>query len=469
MSVDKRISKSRANIHYQLAPDTKLTTTAVKALYVFTYFIQNFAKKYDSTAAFNSAYGTGNIEISIPKYMLFKYTVGATAGDKVGSRNYKILTEVFEELKDLSITWDNKEEEGKEHRGFHRLFPGIEEFQGDVIFTVPSRVRQFFVNDSPVAVIDWVRINENISSRYGIFLNEVVEEKMYGSTENSASLNFSDDELRNALKIQYTLDSSTQTKIYSNPTRSSLKAKVLKPAIDQYNKAELNFELSNLEFSKTDNVWYLDVHRRETQVISRIAADYPDEFLRIYDFLTRIKLSKVAKEKLVSRLTVEKEVRYILYLIDIMEENTEQIKKSISGYFMGCYEANRADFEMRWKEIQSKQLRDIEKQKLDAIANIQLQNETFRKQYKENQYKKYIDDVLIGKIKSSEYLEQYKAFLKKSLMISSFKQEFEDLTSNQSINPESMPFRGFVTEQVKIDEKECAKFISNQTKRIKLL
>ena len=467
MSNDKSIQKSRSNIHYELSPGTKMTATAAKTLYVFTYFIQSMAKKFPSIAAFNADFGTGSTEVTIPKYQLFKYTVGASTDQKTGSRNYKILRDVIDELKELSISWDNKAEEGKENRGFIRVFPSIVELNGDITFTVPSKVRQFFVDDNYVASIDWMKVNESISSRYAIFLNEIIEERMFGLSETAASLNFTDDEIRTALKVTYTVDDSGR-KTYINPTLGSLKAKVLTPAITQYNDARLTFEVLNCEYRASEGYWFIDITRRIPQLITRANTLFPDEMIRINTFFSSIRLSTSAKEKYTLTLTNEKEIRYILYLIDIFEENKKRVTTSLAGYFNGCYQSNRDHFELSWEDIQNKQRLEKEKNKQLAKEAIAKQNSQFREDFIKMQHEKFRISVLDDKVQDFSYLDAYKTFLTKSLMIPSFKQELEVLSRNGNVNADSMPFRSFVTEYVKIDESECRLYVSRQTKTLKV-
>lgn len=465
VSEDNRITKSRASIHYELQPGTKLTATAAKTLYVFSYFLQVMSKKFDSAAAFNADFGTGNTEVSIPKSQLFKYTIG---GSKTVCRNYQILTAVIDELKELSICWNNGKDEGQEDRGFIRVFPGIRELNGNVIFTVPARVRQLFVDDKAVAKIDWIKVNDSFSSRYPLHLNEIIEERMFESKELAASLAFTNEEIRNALKLQYTIDSSTGQKVYSNPTPASFKGKVLKGAVEQYNAAELNFTISLYEYRKSEKCWFIDIHRTKPKSLSTIGSQFPEEIIRIQTFFINIKLAKHAVDKYISLLVSEKEIRYFLYLIDVMEQSKERISTNAAGYFNGCFQKNREIFEQSWLEIQQKQRAEKDAKKLAAQKDIQEQNNKFRLQYIKLQQDNFIAAVSTGKVAAVQYLDAYLNFLRRSLLIPAFKAEYELLNSKEVVNVDSMPFRSFVTEYVQVDEAECKKYVSNQQKTLKI-
>lgn len=467
MSDSKQISKSRANIHYTLEPGAKQTTTAVKTLYVFTYFIQSLAKDFGSAVAFNRSIGTGLLDVTISKSALFKYTVGASGDEKSGSRNYKILNDVIEELKELSLNFDNFEEEGKEDRGFIRVFPGIREKNGNVIFTVSSAAREFFVSDNSVAFIDWVKVNESFSGRYGIHLNEVIEERMFGSSESSASLAFTDEEIRNALKVQYSLTDDGE-KLYSNPTNGSLKAKVLTPAVEQYNRAGLTFEVLGVEFNKSEGFWFIDILRRKSQLITKLSTQFAEEFVRIQTFFSEIKLNKAAREKYENTLTSEMEIAYVLYLIDIVEENQSRITKSLSAFFVHCYHQNRESFDRDYAAIKAKQRQEKELKRQETIRLVNEQNQRFRDEFIKMAHDNFRDAVATGKISSTEYQEAYSTYLSKSLLIPAFKEEYQRLRESGLVFVDSMPFRSFASQHVVIDETECKRYVSNQTKALKV-
>lgn len=450
-----------------LGPGVKLTTTAVKTMNVFMYFIQSLAKNFANADSFNRSIGTGNLEVSISKSLLFNYTVGASTDEKSGSRNYKILRDVFNELKELEISFDNLQDEGREDRGFVRVFPGIRELNGSVIFTVSSTARETFVNDKVVASIDWVRVNEAISGRYGMHLNDIIEERMFASTETFASLAFTDEELRNALHVQYVLNDKGE-KVYSNPDNGSLKGKVLKSALQNYNKACLTFEVLNVEFSKEEQVWFVDVQRRKSRQASLISREFPDEIVRIQTFFSKIKLGKAAREKYEETLVSEKEVSYLLYLIDIVEENQNRVTKSMSAYFVGCYQQNREKFESDWGVIKTKQRHEKELKRQETIRIFNEQNQRFRDDYIKMTHDNFREAVATGMINSNEYQDAYSTYLSKSLLIPSFKEEYQRLHESGLVFVDSMPFRSFVSQHVQIDENECRKYISNQTKTLKV-
>lgn len=467
MSNSKHISKSKASIHYMLGPGVKLTTTAVKTMNVFMYFIQSLAKNLPTADAFNRSIGTGNLEVSIPKTLLFNYTVGASSDGKSRSRNYKILNDVIAELKQLEINFDNHQEEGREDRGFMRVFPGIREYNGSVIFTVSSAAREVFVNDNTVAKIDFVRVNEEFSARYGMHLNDLIEERMFTSTENYASLAFTDEEIRNGLHVQYSLNDEGE-KVYSNKDNGSLKAKVIQPAIEQYNEACLTFECLNVEFNKEEQMWFIDIQRRKSRLFSLISREFPDEIVRIQTFFSTIKLNKAARVKLEESLISEKEVSYMLYIIEIVEENQARVTKSLSAYFVGCYQQNREKFEADWEAIKAKQLLEKQKKRLETIKTLNEQNQRFREDFIKMTQDNFREAVAVGQISSSEYRDAYSSFLSKSLLIPAFKQEHQQLQESGLVCVDSMPFRSFASQHVQIDENECQRYISNQTKTLKV-
>lgn len=450
-----------------LGPGVKLTTTAVKTMNVFMYFIQSLAKNFPNADAFNRSIGTGNLEVSISKSLLFNYTVGASSDEKSGSRNYKILRDVFNELKELEINFDNHQEEGNEDRGFMRVFPGIRELNGSVIFTVSSAARETFVNDKIVASIDWVRVNEAFSARYGMHLNDIIEERMFASTETYASLAFTDEELRNALHVQYSLNDKGE-KVYSNPDNGSLKAKVLKSALQHYNDACLTFEVLNVEFNKEEQMWFVDIQRRKSRQVSLISREFPDEIVRIQTFFSKIKLGKTAREKYEESLISEKEVSYMLYLIEIVEENQSRVTKSLSAYFVGCYQQNREKFESDWDAIKTKQRHEKQIKRQETIKSFNEQNQRFREDFIRMTQDNFREAVATGQIRSSEYQEAYSNFLSKSLLIPAFKEEYQRLRDSGLVFVDSMPFRSFASQHVQIDELECRKYISNQTKTLKI-
>lgn len=452
------INKSHPSIHFTLDPKVSMTGAAAKGLNTLIFAMQRQARQLsDSVSDYHSKLGKGNTFIHM-QMSEFSKLIG------VSSRNYDALKRAILEMGGLKVTWSNNGIGENANYGFHNLFVRAEVKDSTIEFVIPPESRELFINDKNVAVIDFIKVAENLSSKYSIFLHDIIEENMSKIADHAVTnvLKFTNDELRNALKVPYDLIDGT--KKYSYPTPSKFIDKVLKPAISEYNAAEMKYRILSFDHEKGKN-WSLEIIPVSKSYIRQVEMERPDDLHGLIVSLKQFGLNEINRNEFINAVETEKDFEYLLYCRDITLKNSRMKNGSAGGFFRTVYKNNKETFDTIWQTaIKEREIANAAKRKKEQEL-IELQRQEHRATYIKNRV-----DVLIEKIyKSEELLDEFlESIVRYVLEIKHplarrYKSEIESGVVPGKDDP---MVRHLAHKKLEISEEEIAEYVSNQPIKI---
>lgn len=338
---DTRIEKSRANIHQTLDPKLKITASQAKALNAVQYKLQRAIKNSQTSVSEFLALHIGNLTIKM-KSNEFRKLINCD------SRNIAHLRAVINDLKQMSIGEDTLDQSGSGRISFRNMFIFADYTDAFFICEIPESTTRLLVTDKPSAIIDCISVAQNLSSKYAIFLNDLLEEWSFSEKSDDYTILIQDSELRNLMKIPF--KEVNKKKVYSYPQPSVLKQKVIKKATEEINEADLRFKIVEYDYRATDDgiLWYFNVVSVKTQQAQEFNTNNAIEIAEIRKKLKELKLSDPAINSIISSLATDYDLAYVTYNLDIVKNNS---RTNPAGYFMTCIEKNKDAFEPIWKQI----------------------------------------------------------------------------------------------------------------------
>lgn len=352
-TADIRIEKSASNIHQTLDPSKKITATQAKALNAVQYKLQKEVKDRGLTANQFHKNHPGNLVVTMPSQE-FRRLINCE------SRNTDYLRKIMMEIKNLSAGEDTFDPEtGKGRLFFRNLFIAAEYTDSTFSFQIPEETTRLLVTDAPSAVIDVLTVAQKLSSKYAVFLNDLLEEWSYKESSDDFKIVIEDSKFRNLMKIPFKLVGRTRE--YSYPQPAILIRKAVAPAVEEINDANLRFEIKNYGHVKKDGTihWIFEVVSKKSLVIHQFTVKNSVEIAEVRKQLKDIKVSDEAIRGLMNNLSSDYELAYLRYNIDIVKSQMKRGKVSNSGgLFMSCIDNNRESFEPVWREMRLQ--RDVE-------------------------------------------------------------------------------------------------------------
>ncbi|WP_240224603.1 replication initiation protein [Rheinheimera hassiensis] len=392
------ITKSHPSIHFTLDPKVSMTGAAAKGLNALIYAMQRQARYLsDNITEYHAKLGKGNTVIQMP-ISEFAKLIG------VSSRNYQAFKKTIYEMGDMKVTWSNDEKGAAGNFGFHNLFVRAEVKDSGLEFVIPPESRELFINDKNVAVIDFVKVADCLSSKYSIFLHDIIEESMNGIADHSQVnvLQFTNEELRNALKVPYDLKAGEKT--YSYPQPSRFIDKVLKPAVSEYNAAEMKYHILGYNHDR-GRVWHFEIIPLSKTYIRRLELERPDELHALIMAMKQFGLNELNRSEFINSVVDEKDFEYLLYCKDVTLKNTRKVNGNAGGFFRTVFKNNSEQFNKIWeiackeREIASVARRNKEQEHIDK------QKEAHKTAYIKNRIDAFLKPIYENEDALDEFME----------------------------------------------------------------
>lgn len=346
ITTDVRIEKSTANIHQTLDPTKKITATQAKALNAVQYKLQQLTKDLGLSVSQFHKNHQGNLVVSMPSHE-FRRLINCE------SRNTQYLRNIMLEIKNLSAAEDTLDpEKGKGRLYFRNLFISAEYTEANFTFEIPEETTRLLVTDTPSAVIDVLTVAQKLSSKYSVFLNDLLEEWSYSEQSDDFKVIIEDERFRNLMKIPFKMNGRVKEYSYKQP--SILIRKAIDPAVTEINDANLRFEIQEYSHVKKEGkiYWVFKVSSKKTMLIHQFTAKNAVELADTRKQLKDIKVSDEAIRTLLATVSSDYELAYIKYNIDIVKAQAKRGKAgNPGGLFMSCMERNRESFEPIWTQM----------------------------------------------------------------------------------------------------------------------
>jgi hypothetical protein len=401
------INKSHPSIHFTLDPKVTMTGAAAKGLNAVIYAMQRQARTMaDSIVEYHAKIGRGNSE-TVMAISEFSKLVGFKG------RNYEALRDTIMDMGALKVTWSNGVEGKDGAYGFHNLFVSAKVEDGKIRFVIPCESRELFINDKNVAVIDFMKVNDCLSSKYSIFLHDLIEEQMTQQVDQSAIaiLGFSNEELRNGLKVPYEMVDGV--KQYSYPIPSKFIDKVLKPAIREYNEADMKYRVVDYRHEK-GRVWYLEISPVSKSYLRALELQRPDEILELITALKGFGLNDAKRSEITNSIANEKEFAYLQYCVDLTREKSTAKSGQQGGFFLSVLKNNTDAFDKIWEEKSRIRTLEAEVRRRTELDAIDRQKSEYRSQYIKNRIDSYLATVFENEDQMDELMEAVLLYLHES-------------------------------------------------------
>jgi plasmid replication initiation protein len=393
-------------------------------------------ERYRSYEEFEQVYGNSSYDFSVPwKTFLVYMGWRSNATDKA--------KDAINALEELRFSWDILKENGDESVGFQRFITKAEITNGVLKFRMDHEVRKKLLSDEANVELNILVTNRSFNNKYASFLYEHLCNVLKASKETEWVISI--DDFREIMNIPY--EKNGKQKVYSYPTFSKLRIKVIEVAINGINQVDDFLFTVEYEKIKEGNLTTALKFFISDKPISK--DDLLDEELELTRLafegsLRRFGLYESVKSVLDSN--IEEEYQFIVYCFRLYErafkasaEKNNPIGAPVK-YFKAMLNQNRAAFDIHWKEeqkkVKSRSLID-EGRRLQAQTEIEISVT--------NRYREEITDSFMVSC-SPEVLEDIQGVFTKSLGTSSptYKQIRKgNWTSKLVIGP----FREFLIER----------------------
>lgn len=348
--VGPKIEKSSSNIHQTLDPKKKISASQAKALNAVQYKLQQLTKELQVTPDQFHKNHPGNITVTMPSSE-FRRLICCP------SSNTAHMRKIMSELKDLSVSEDTLDSHtGKGRLAFRNLFIAAEYTDAVFRFEIPSATTRLLVTETPSAIIDLLTVANKLSSKYAVFLNDLLEEYSYKESSDDFTIIIEDSKLRNLLKIPFT--EHGRERIYSYPQPAMLQRKAVQPAVEGINEANFRFRISEYDYKRnkaTDGAiyWRFSVVSQKSLALHQFTEKNRLEIELAGKELTEIAVSAEAAQQALNSLSSDYDLAYLRYNIKIVKDQMKKGKAANpGGLFVSCMARNKEAFDPVWKHIQ---------------------------------------------------------------------------------------------------------------------
>lgn len=450
------ISKSSEAIHFKPDPKTEITLGASKAFNAVSYLMQVKARRAGlSPAAFNQQLGNSSVEL-VAGCQDFMRLIGCN------SKNYAYLDKLVQETGKMRAVWSNEANNEELDSGFMNMFTAGRIHKSMVHFIIPPETRALLLAERPVAVIEFISLHERINSKYGMALNDLVEQEMFDAGVAGKTFMIEDHKLRNALKLKSKIvDGKT---VYAYPYPTDLLRKVLNVAVPDYNQAELNHRITNYTYDKVMGsvIWTFTVITKQESEKRLVASQFSDDILAVNTALIDFKMAEAKRSQIITSIADEYELHYLLFCVQQTKETPNVENKA--AYFLKCVEKNRDAFAAVWD------VRRLEKEneRFEKAARHQAviveQKENFKRQFIKAVGNSYAESYQSSKQFSPQFEVLFKAHCAKMGRALKANEILDAVNSKQDFDFLSPVYLGFcatwVTEHM---TDKLAEFVNNQT------
>jgi len=448
------INKSHPSIHFTLDPKVTMTGAAAKGLNAVIYAMQRQARTLaDSISEYHAQIGKGNSE-TVMALSEFSKLVGFKG------RNYEALRETIMDMGEMKVTWSNGMDGKDGAYGFHNLFVSAKVEDGKIRFVIPCESRELFINDKNVAVIDFMKVNDCLSSKYSIFLHDLIEEQMTQQIDQSAIalLGFSNEELRNGLKVPYEIVEGK--KQYSYPIPSKFIDKVLKPAIKEYNEADMKYRVVDFRHER-GKIWYLEVSPVSKSFLRALEVQRPDELLDLITALKRFGLNDAKRSEITNEIANEKEFAYLQYCVELTKEKSTAKSGQQGGYFLSVMKNNSDAFDKIWEDKCRIRALESEVRRRAEQDAIEKQKSEYRAQYIKDRIDRYLSSVYQDDDQLDDLIESVLVHLHESAhpLYKRYKLEIE---AGKIPSADDPTVRIVAQQRLDISEKEITAYVNIQ-------
>jgi hypothetical protein len=449
------ITKSLQAIHFTVDPKTEMTLGAAKAFNAVNYLMQ--MKTHNSrlsAGAYKQLLGEGSVLLSV-KSNEFMSLIGCS------SRNFDYLKKLVGEIGKMRYSFDNNLTGDDMDYYFTNMFTSGRIVNGEVIFVIPPHTRDLLISEKPVAVIDFITLHANIESKYGMALNDLIQQEMYNCEETTKTFTLEDSVLRNALKIKCKEENGVLRYSYHQP--HELKKKVLAVAIADYNQAGLEYRVTDYSYTKSLGViyWTFSIEHISEHNRKAILAEMGDDILKASTALVDFKVSEHRRNQLITGIKNEFDLQYILYCIQLVKQKKPT---NPAAYFSTVFDSNKQVFEEIWDvrklEIEKERVKKAERH----VSFLKQQKAEFKKQF----FKAYAIAVA-DRYKTSKEIEPK---LKEALIEHCKKlgrtlkahEIIESINSNADIDFASPVFSAFYPDWIENNcQEELNQYVNSQT------
>lgn len=328
-------------------------------------------ERYRSYEEFEMVYGNSSYDFSV-NWSTFLQYMGwrSNATDKAKS--------AIAALEELRFSWDVLRDNGEASVGFQRFITKAEITNGVLKFRMDHEIRKKLLSDETNVELNILVTNRSFNNKYASFLYEHLCNVLKASSETEWVISI--DDFREIMNIPYEL--SGKQKIYSYPTFSKLRIKVIEVAIEGINKVDDFLFTVEYEKIKSGNL---------TTHLKFYISDKPLDKSDLLDeelLLTRLAFEGSLKRhglyesvKDVLSGNEEEEYQYLVYCFRLYEkahvalaEKGNPIGAPVK-YFKAMLQKNRSSFDINWKselkKVKNRSLVD-EGRRLQAQTEIEI-------------------------------------------------------------------------------------------------
>jgi hypothetical protein len=366
-------------------------------------------ERYKSYEEFELVYGNSSYDFSVPWSTFLKY-MGWTSN---ATEKAKASIDALEELR---FSWDVLKDNGDSSVGFQRFITKAEITNGILKFRMDHEIRKKLLSDETNVELDLLITNRSFNNKYASFLYEHLCNVLKASSKTNWVIAIED--FREIMNIPYKKDG--KNKIYSYPSFSKLRLKVIEVAINGINNVE-NFVFT-VEYEKITT-------GKLTTHLKFFISDKPIDKSNLMDedlLLTRLAFKGSLKRyglynsvKDLLDSTIEEEYQYLVYCFRLYEKahNSLAEKGNPIGapvkYFKAMLQKNKSSFDVHWKsELKKERNRSLVDEARRLKAQIEIEISVT------NKYREEITDSYMA-LSPPVILNEIQAIFAKSLGTSS--------------------------------------------------
>lgn len=460
------IHKSHRSIHFTLSPELSMTAQAAKGLNAVMFGLQKSSRMLSPTISeYHAQMGSGNAILSM-RLAEFAKLIGAKS-----MRNYGAIKKTIKEMADIKVSGSNNRTGKDAYYGFYNLFVSAEVIGTTIRFVIPPSSRHMFVNEHSVAVIDFVQVKDSLSSKYSIFLHDMLVENLtqFGEFSGTKTLEFTDEELRNTLKVPFKLIDGIKQFTYAKP--SMFISRVLQNAVDEYNSAGLKYIVKGFRHV-SGQTWIFDVVLTSRTFYRSLEETRPDELYLVITSLKAFQLSESSRANILDGIKSEKDFEYLKYCVDVTEKRNKRVSadKPIdhkAAYFTTVFKSNREAFEKIWGQLIVEQKLALETERKKAQAELERQKEEHRSIYIKNMADTFLQETYKDEGRLSDFM---KAVIEHLISIKHpLSARYRDQINKGDFPDKNDPMvRTLALKVMNITEKDIENYVNNQAIEVNL-
>lgn len=453
------VEKNLLELSKTIQPGFVMSAGQKKTMNAVQFFVQSYAAKYfTSQGEFHAAYEERVMQLHIPKTHFMSLIA-------FNSRNTKHLKTLISEMTNIEVSYDNGLEGDAEAYEFTKLIPKAGVQSGYVYFDIPPDTRRALVSPKIEAVIDVLKVAENLNGKYSISLYQLLHGHFERMEESSCEVQIDDEFLRNALNVPYKIvDRKRQ---WSYGSVAEFNAKVLKKSVAEINGAELEFKVKykRKKLKSGEIIWRFEITRTTFAKYALIASAYATEITEIIKELKNYGVKNW--EKVITAIESEKDLLYFQYCINEVNKAIRsrspkaKVIKNKAGYFIKALEGNKESFEEHFRALQ----RQREKERKHA-QEIERANVEAQKKSKKDEQRRELRRVAFSALSAADAKELKDKFIDsiRGAVFGTQYSAIQELGLEQAIE-ESNLLRGlwnnFLDEELDITDEKVERSIAN--------